>query len=272
MSEAICVHLYGDGSRNSRLRAEYIHCDRAGECSAYKKGECFCVTTPFGVRCGIGHVTCVDGCTKQSKTYHRVWKEAKAHPNYGKLKHPHHAMVTRIGNDVFLTLPYIWLEEGGNNQIWCHDPHFSTNRLLTSSDRLTPENIKRICEFRPHSMMGGVIVAYQLDTVPMFLHQLRGLFPEKFAAFEKAFPDFEIKAPNWIGRRAKLATCNRDMEYKDGSRGVFHFEGDEIVCDSFDSAFLPFNAKKAKIRIQLSDEMVVEITDNNQVTEETVFV
>lgn len=271
-NEVICVHLYGDGSRSARLRAEYIHCDRSGECSAYKNGECFCVTTFFGVRCGIGRVTCVDGCTKQSKTFHRVWREAKAHPNYGKLKYPYHTTVTRIDNDVFLTLPHIWLEEREDGQISCRDPHLSTNRLLVSSDRLTPENIKRICEFRPRAIMGGVITDYQFKTVPMFLHQLRGLFPDKFAEFEKAYPDFEIKAPNWKGRRAKLATCNRDMEYKDGSRGVFRFDGDEIVCDCYDSAFAPFGAKKAKIRLQLSDEIVVEITDNKQVIETTVFV
>ena len=46
----ICAHLYGDGSRDCRLRAEYIRCNRAEECSAYKNGKCFCVTTLFGVR------------------------------------------------------------------------------------------------------------------------------------------------------------------------------------------------------------------------------
>ena len=32
----INVDLYGDGSRNSRLRAEYIYCDHADVCSVYK--------------------------------------------------------------------------------------------------------------------------------------------------------------------------------------------------------------------------------------------
>ena len=35
----ICAHLYGDGSRDCRLRAEYIRCNRAEECSAYKNGK-----------------------------------------------------------------------------------------------------------------------------------------------------------------------------------------------------------------------------------------
>ena len=35
----INVDLYGDGSRNSRLRAEYIYCDHADVCSVYKEGN-----------------------------------------------------------------------------------------------------------------------------------------------------------------------------------------------------------------------------------------
>lgn len=37
----INVDLYGDGSRDSRLRAEYIYCDHADVCSVYKEGKCF---------------------------------------------------------------------------------------------------------------------------------------------------------------------------------------------------------------------------------------
>lgn len=268
----ICVHLYGDGSRNSRLRAEYIRCDRASECSAYKNGECFCVTTIFGVRCGIGNVACVDGCTKQSQTYRRVWNEAKAHEAYAKLKYPHHTMVTKIGNDVFLTLHHIWLEAKEDGRILCLNPHIGTNRLMVKREMLTPDNIKRICEFRPQAIMGGTIRDYQAKTVPLFLHQLRTLFPDEYEAFRNAYPDFNILEPVWIGRRAKLSTCNRTVEVKDLHGNVFHFEGEYLVCDCYKSAFAPFDAKNAEIRIRVSDEMEVNITDNKQVTPETVFV
>ena len=50
----INVDLYGDGSRDSRLRAEYIYCDHADVCSVYKEGKCFRKTTLFGVRCEFG--------------------------------------------------------------------------------------------------------------------------------------------------------------------------------------------------------------------------
>ena len=267
----ICAHLYGDGSRDCRLRAEYIRCNRAEECSAYKNGKCFCVTTLFGVRCPEGEITIVDGGTKRSKAFLRVQKEARINPAYGKLQYPSTNLITRIGEDAFLTVPYIWLEDFGG-RIHCADPHFSTNKLYIHADSLTPENVKNICEYVPRSMMGGVIADYQSKTVPMFLHQLKVLFPEMYAAFQAAYPEYKIKAPDWTGKFAKLATCNRAVEYMDCHKNTFHFDGDYIVCDSYNSAFAPFGAKRAEIRVKLSDEMQVRITDNQQVTSETVFI
>lgn len=268
--ETICVNLYGNGSRDSRLRAEYVNCGRAEECSAYKNGKCFCVTTPFGIRCPIGNVNIVDGGTKQSKMFRRVWAEAKEHPAYAKLKYPNHNLITRIGNDAFLTITYTWLEEVNGN-IYCHDPHLMTNKLMTSADNLTPENIKRICESKPCAIMGGVIKDYQEKVIPMFLHQLQKCFPEKYSAFLKDCPDYVVKAPNWVGRRAKLATCNRNATYKDAVGNEFRFDGEYLVCDRYNSSFTPFRAKAAKVQICVSDEMEVEITDNNQVLDDTVF-
>lgn len=269
--ETICVHLYGDGSRNSRLRAEYISCDRASECSAYRNGECFCVTTPFGVRCKNGIVSSVDGKTKQSKAFRRVSTEARTHEKYAALKYPNHTYVVKIGGDVFLAMPYTWLEIDGNGNIYCHDPQLCTNRFYASADALTPENIKRICDFQPHATMGGIIRAYQEKVVPQFLHELKALFPEKVTAFEEKYPEYEFRLPDWRGRKARLSTCNKQQEYKDTNGNIFKFDGNELVCDCYKSAFSPFGAKQTKMRIAVTDEMRVEITDNAQVTENTVF-
>ena len=70
--EAINVNLYGSGSRDCRLRAEYIFCDRANECSAYKQGTCFAVTAPLSRHCMVGSVSRVDGGTKRSKMYNKI--------------------------------------------------------------------------------------------------------------------------------------------------------------------------------------------------------
>lgn len=272
MDELINVSLYGDGSRRARLRAEYIYCNHANECSAYKDGKCFRVTTLFGLRCEFGRISCVDGCTKQSKTYHKVYAETKAHEKYGKLSYPYDTYIIRIGDGAFLSLPYVRIEESSDGKLICSDPGFGSNRLFVSIDKLTPENIRRICLYSPYALMGGVIADYQKKTVPMFLHQLSHLFPEQFQAFTSAYPDYKIAPPNWIGKYAMLSTCNRDVEYEDERRNVFHFDGDEIVCDHYKSALLSFDIKEATLRAKVTDEMRVKITNNDQVTDKTIFV
>lgn len=84
----INVALYGEGKRNNRLRAEYICCDHAQECSAYHEGKCLNVTIPFNRRCELGRVEKVDGGTKQSKRYDTVTDAARHSPEYRKLRYP----------------------------------------------------------------------------------------------------------------------------------------------------------------------------------------
>lgn len=265
----INVGLYGDGSRGARLRAEYIYCDRADECSLYKSGKCFNVTTPFGKRCPIGERRCEDGGTKQSKAFRNMQIHVHADPLYAKLSYPYHEKIGRIGDDVYLGIPYIRIEEQ-NGRLNVLNLGFGNNGVVVKRDTLTPENLNRICAYLPRSIMGGIITEYQEEIVPNFLHQLSLLFPDEYAALIAEYPEYAEKKPNFIGRIAKLATCNPVCEYEDG-RSVFRFDGDWLVCDCYKSAFAPFNGNDAMLKIQLTDEMTVKITDNAQVLPETVL-
>lgn len=269
----INVDLYGDGSRNSRLRAEYIYCDHADVCSVYKEGKCFRKTTLFGVRCEFGRTACIDGSTKRTKMYDRVYRDAKATEQYHKLAYPHNTYIARIGDGAFLAPPHIRIECDSDSRLTCHDPGFGCNRLFVSIDVLTPENINRICAYHPHAIMGGVIEDYQTKTVPIFLHQLSNLFPEQYSAFIAEFPDYKLKAPDYRGKYAKLSTCNRELTYYDAHGNSFRFDGDELVCDKYRlGGFMPFSSSGyAQMRIPVTDDMQVKITDSNQVTDQTIL-
>lgn len=268
-TKKINVGLYGDGSRSSRLRAEYIYCDRADECSLYKSGKCFNVTTPFGRRCPIGERRCVDGGTKRSNKFYDVSCEAKTDSCYAKLKYPHHEFVGRIGDDAYLCPPYVEIKEC-DGWLSASDPGFGCNWVVVKRDVLTPENLNRVCSYRPRNLMCDTITEYQKETVPNFLHQLSLLFPDEYAALISEHPEYAEKKPNFIGRIAKLATCNPACEYMDG-KNVFRMEGDWLVCDCYKSAFTPFWGEGAILKIQLTDEMRVKVTDNAQVLPETVL-
>lgn len=270
----INVGLYGDGSRNSRLRAEYIYCEHANECSAYKLRKCFCVTTLFGRTCKLGNVETVDGGLKRSKAYGRVWGDAKGRDCYAKLSYPSNEYITTIGKRVFLTIPHISIKEENGNILVEH-PGFASRGFLALRERMNPELLHRICSFVPRAMMGGVIEDYQEKIVPMVLYQLSALLPEEYKAFIKKYPDYKKIQPNWIGRWAKLITCNRNETYRDYDGNVFRFEKDFIVCDEYRSSITPFRTMgriKTEMRMKVTDDMEVEIERNSQVLPDTIFV
>lgn len=124
---------------------------------------------------------------------------------------------------LFLAPPYVRIERGPDSRLFCHNPGFGCNRLFVSIDELTPDNINRICTYHPRAMLGGEIESYQTETIPIFLHQLSKLFPEQYSAFIKAFPDYELKAPDYRGKYAKLSTCNRELIYRDAHGQLFPF-------------------------------------------------
>ena len=149
----INVDLYGDGSRDSRLRAEYIYCDHADVCSVYKEGKCFRKTTLFGVRCEFGRIACVDGGTKKTKMYGRVYSEAKDSERYHKLSYPNNTYIAKIGDGAFLAPPHVRIERGPESGLFCHNPGFGCNRLFVPIDELTPDNINRICTYHPRARL-----------------------------------------------------------------------------------------------------------------------
>lgn len=270
----INVGLYGDGSRNSRLRAEYIYCKHANECSAHKLGKCFCVTTLFGRTCKLGTVEKVYGGTKRSKAYSRVWGAAKQSGLYAKLSYPSHEYITTIGEQVFLTIPHISIKEENGNILVEH-PGFSSRGFLTLQERMNPELLHRICSFVPRAMMGGEIKDYQETVVPMVLHQLSARIPKEYKAFIEKYPKYKDIQPNWIGRWAKLSTCNREETYNDCHGNAFHFENDFLVCEDYRCLLAPFSASSAsttEMRIRVTDDMKVKIDRNSQVLPDTVFI
>lgn len=275
MENLINVGLYGDGSRDARRRAEYIYCDVANECSAYKEGKCFCVTTLFGKRCGVGTVREIDGGTKRSKAFRTVTAEAKNNPLYAKLKYPNNDVyLTKIGDKAFITLPYVQIGEE-KSVIKMNAPGFINKPILVEDSVLTPENLIKIFQFRPQSMFGGRITDYQEKVIPFFAKQLKKLYPEKYNEFMRKYPDYQIPEPNYVGKYAKLNTVNKEMSYFDHYGNEFQFDGDFIYCEHY-KCNDPFggtgNAKETEIRIKVADDMRVKITDNAQVLETTVFV
>lgn len=111
-----------------------------------------------------------------------------------------------------------------------------------------------------------MIDGYCKEQLPFFLRQMKNKYDE----VAKAIPEVADIIPNYVGKWAKVNSINRDIPISDG-KSTYMFDGDELVGD-FSSAFLPFNASTAHVRIPITPDMRVKITDNKQVKEDTVFV
>ncbi|MDO5549420.1 MAG: hypothetical protein Q4F79_13170 [Eubacteriales bacterium] len=270
----ICVRLYGDGSRDAKLRAEAIYCDRSDVCSAYVCGKCFNVTSFLTPYCPFGRISRYGNHTKRAKAYAAFRAEVKNDPVYAALDYPSDIKIVRIGDDVLIRLHYISWNKC-EETIRPADPGFYGGEIGSIKiDKLTPGFLGTLIDFRPRAMMGGIIEDYQRKEIPIFLYQLQRTLPEVYERLKAERPEVAEICPNFIGMWAKLCSLSKDATYRDHNGNRFRFSGqdNEMVCEDYHSAFLPFECQTAVVKVKVSDKAEYKIDDNSQVTEDTVFV
>lgn len=270
MKEVINVSLCGEGTRKSRLMAEYVYCDHTEHCSAYKENKCFRVATFLSPYCEFGRVARVDGGVKHSKMYNSLMEKVRADSNYYRLSYPNHLFFTKVDDKMFLTMPHVRIEplENGNISL---ETSFGRCGCVLENKHITPENFIKIIKFEPRGFFNNnVIEGYFEKDAPMLLLQIKEYIPELYQKIIELEPELEFIKPDYIDERAKLSTCNREMTYF-YNENEFHFEGDYLVCNNYRSVFLPFDSKEVEIKIKVTDDMYIRITDNKQVTDDTIF-
>ena len=196
---------------------------------------------------------------------------------YSQLKYPPQKLGL-IGDEIVFPYPYIRIIQSENGDIKLSDPGFGSSLAFIKKENFTVELIKRICGFRPHAMMGGVITDYQKKIVPLFLSHLKEVWFDKYEELGKENSEL-LKEVSYIGRSALLKTINpSDVYYKSSSYPQFnakwYWDGESL---NYSSGYVSsFNIIKdyevATIKIIPSDKSVITISNNEQVSEETVFI
>lgn len=264
MGDIIDVKIYGDGSRKYPYKVRTLSCDRANECSLYKEGKCLKIPGFLSPVCPVGDANLVDTVTKYANRCQGVLNRWREHPSYNKLNRPPYAYIALVGDDVLVNVSSVSIDKDLN----IRDPGFGGDIVFVPKEKFTAEFVTKLISFRPHAIMGGLIRDYSEKTVPYILRQISELLPK---VYEQLDQKYKRLTPNYVGRLAYISTCNPESEFKDVN-GIFHIEGDELVCDDWKSAFLPFGSKTSNLRVKLTDSLKVEITDNNQVLPTTKFV
>ena len=76
-------------------------------------------------------IACVDGGTKKTKMYGRVYSEAKDSERYHKLSYPNNTYIAKIGDGAFLAPPYVRIERGPDSRLFCRQ--YQSNLHLPSA-------------------------------------------------------------------------------------------------------------------------------------------
>lgn len=270
----INVGLYGGksilGGKEIPLRAEIIYCDKTDKCSLFINGMCLNVTAPFSCRCKFGDVSVITGYTSRAKKYYTFELQHKSDEMYGKLRHPNNCKIALIDDFVFINVVFTRVALNDNGKHYVTESHFVGGESWIPIKDFNTELIYKICTYRAQAMMGGEITKYKTEQIPEFLFQLKRLIPELYKQFITEYPQFDIK-PNHIGKQAYINTLNKDSIIKDCHGNKFRFDGDYLVCENWKLSFVPFDAGVGELRIKITDRMTCEITDNGQVTENTIF-
>ena len=276
----INVMLYGGFDKKTKNRAEIIYCDKCEECSLYSRGLCLNVTALFSPRCKFGKTSTEHGYTQRAAKRYTFDSKHRNDEKYGVLKHPNDWSVELVGDTVLFNLVYaiaekkryIYNEWKNTDEYFVNECGFSVGNVsYVDKSELTTDLIKKMVSYDARSMMGGRIEAYSNKIVPNILDGIRKKLPEIYEKFVLEYPEYKDIAPNYVGRIAKISTLSDGIKlYSNG--GVFEKCGDKLISEEYKSTFLPFNGRKAKVEIPITDNMTYKIEYNSQVNENTEFV
>lgn len=265
----INVNLFHPAFKNIKQRCEVLSCNACDKCGLYKSGKCVFENAFERRNCIHSRFTCEEGCTKRARTYYSWFEKKKK--TYGDalvdaVQLGYNKLCVVGGDYVFL--PYAFFDNYVNPLKWIEKGHF------VPLENFTPDAIYEICQFAPRALIGGVITDYQKKHIPKFLQDLSEVMPDLYKEFLEKYPDYKETAEkhvnNYIGRQAKISTLKEESVILDCHNNEWKIENGKLVCEKW-KTWLPFGNTPTRVEITITDDMVYKITDNDSVTDKTVF-
>lgn len=279
----INVMLYGGFDKKTKNRAEIVMCDRYENCSLHQKNQCLNVTSPFSHYCKFGKVNRINGYTQRAMKRYEFDSKYKNDECYGKLKHPTDWRVAVMNDIVAFNLTYAICDKRIYNN-WKNEWEDLENFKVRESgmfgtgtysyiplEELTTDVLNDILSYIPRAIFNNnEIKDYQNKIVPNILFELSKLLPDVYAQLISDYPHYKEIAPNFVGKYALIKSLADGTVLKD-SNGEFVKEGNYLVSKCWRSSFLPFRSKQAEVKVEITDDMTYQITNNSQVDENTEF-
>lgn len=270
--ETINVSLYGGksifGGKEKKLNVDVIYCNKTNECSFYKIGQCLRVRSFGGCCCKYGNTNNYIGYTSRAMKYKEFHSKWKSHPKHNLLKSTT-KNIAIIGDYVLINTPFVGINEDGTIK----SGSFTNKASWILKENFTTKMLYNICTYSPQAMMGGTIRRHEKEEVPKLLFHTKEIMPEFYAKFLNEYPMFD-KEMDYVGKLAKLSTI-RDKSIVDfkGNKWLWD-DGKLIWQEGRKSLWIGISFDKCKIlKIELvpPENMEIKITDNLQVSENTII-
>jgi len=275
--EEVHTHIYDPSgftlfkaSKKDKAECHVYSCSNKDACSLYAKGKCCNIAVLFGRGCVYGKRNNSAGFTRNARGFHGwIENKKKQHEStFRKLKEADRR-IAEIGD--YIWLPYAHMDMCTAVPFVSHSSGFVSGQPFLPKSEFTIENIIKLCNFIPYALFGGSIGAYQKESVVNFIRDLSEEMPLLYAQLCEAYPRaLEISGKvSHIGRKALLRSIKIGTVIN--KNGDWTWDGVYLTSTNFSSSFLPFN-KIEETRFKPSEDAVIEITSNDLVTTDTIFV
>lgn len=259
-----CTSIFKAG-KSDREKVTLYRCCKSETCNAFKNKKCIMLNGIWGHACPYGKSVHQEGYTKAARKCGELIR--KYRENYGEVEYKLKMLngLCRINDYVYTGLPHL---QNYVNSI--RPKEFFTYEDLIKIEDFTPEFIVELIKFRPYAMFGGEIESYQKKDVPQFCNQLKRNVPELYKQVFEIYPEIEnsIEDIDYSGKKAKVKTLLPGIVKL--STGILQWDGNVLKAKGKQISF--WGLKDEEVTIAPDDETVVEICDNETVTDGTELV
>lgn len=252
---------------NQRPWIKYATCDATDRCPLYSEGKCACYRYILGenLTCPNAEWHYKTGPTKRARSFSDFVVDARK--RYEATAEQYNAKLCRVAGYVCIPMTGLSLKE--------HCSGGAMGNFIEESS-FNEDKVEEIIKYRPQTWLYEPYKGYQEKELPLFVQQLKEVFPEIYDKWTEKYPETAAKyeGVSPVGRIAYVNTLKEGAEIKT-SNGTFEKDGGFLICKSWKSAFIPsFGTKdspEAYVRIYITPDMTTEVTNEEQVSPDTQY-
>jgi hypothetical protein len=291
MMELIGVTIHGDGKKNPQT-AYKLYCSKKDQCPLFKHGKCIMASSLMNGRsCPCGEQKWEHGYTTRAGKYWKWYHEIKTMPQYNAMTSPDTSVYVVGGDELIINTDLIeyrkTMEDDNKSSGYYVDgyllvtcwndfykyesddfkkTHQFTKGFQIKISELTQAIVDKLLSLKPCALFNfgsgsGEIVRYQSEIMRDFKIVLKEYAPQF------------LKLPvSYIGKTAVLKTINPStIKLGDNHKAIW--DG-EYITDKDMPIWASFKREKIESfesKTKPNDKFMVEITEESQVNENTIF-